>query len=316
MIALLAVVSGCAAAPQERSALLRYGDRTPVPQGEFESILYRGEFVGDMTPLDKLGRLCRGTLAYRGREMAVFVKHAYFLHELQQREGIPFHSDNRNADAAYQVNRALGLVDTPEHVLRDDVPTCGGPGQLSSAGVQRFLTESRATTKAAVSQLMSRSDLLDEIEEMAVFDVVIGNTDRHDLNWRFREEPAASERKLIAIDHSLAFPVHAYARGNYVMVDRYLASSRRGNLTDPIREKLEGFLRQRGALDPLLRLNLNPKALELMWSRVDRLLEDGRVFSLQPPPSRRTGRRTGSSGVQRLPVVEAGTTSRLVEPSN
>ncbi len=276
--------AGCAgqapapAAPQ--AALLRYGDRTPSPRNPAETVLQRGQFTGEVHALNDLGRLCRGELSHAGRVISVFIKSAYHLHEVQLREGIPFHADNRNADAAYHVNRFLDLVNTPPHVLRDDVPGCDGRG-ISAAGVQLFAEGSRSVDDSHVERLVSDPALLDELEAMAVFDTIIGNTDRHDSNWRWVTAPAAGERRLLALDHALAFPVERNVRGNYLMIERYLASTREGQLSTATLAKLRAFRSNRLQVDTVLRLNVNPRAIEHLWERVDRLLENRTVFTLR-----------------------------------
>ncbi len=215
----------------------------------------------------------------------VFIKHDYYLYVLQHRAGIPFHSDNRNADAAFHVNRVVQLVNTPEHVIRDDVPHCGNKDGVSAAGVQRFATGSSSVSADVIEALTASEAMLDELEAVAVFDSLIGNTDRHDRNWRVMPRESNGQR-LVALDHSLAFPVEDFVTGNYLMIDRYLASPRGGSLSQETLLKLQRLRDQRSELNPVLLLNLNPRAVEKFWGRLDRLIEEGAVFSLQPPSAR------------------------------
>lgn len=268
--------------------LLRYGNKTPTfdPKNFNELALQRGFIKSKIKRIrgNNVNRVFRGAIVYHKRTIPVLIKPDTGLTKKQLRSSIPIGSDNRRADAAFHLSKFIDLVDTPEHVIRDDAPI--NQKNLHSrggAGIQIFSLDSHAPTKNLIAQVQSPSSinrLGDELEEIAVFDTLIGNTDRHLRNWLFRHAPKHGQRHIVAIDHTLAFPVvnKEDNRCNYLMIDSYIRSSGDGTISHRNLQKLEALSQKKVEVNQVLGLNLEPEAINLLWDRVDRMLKEKKVF--------------------------------------
>ncbi|MGW4720362.1 hypothetical protein [Nocardia sp. NPDC004260] len=101
--------------------------------------------------------------------------------------------------AAYRVDRLLGFGLVPPTTFAT------GPKRIGRGSVQKFVPSSEAEIVESYPE--------GQRERMAVLDYVIGNTDRRYGNFRTVKEHdcPANERKVLAIDHGLAFPETAHA---------------------------------------------------------------------------------------------------------
>jgi hypothetical protein len=121
--------------------------------------------------------------------------------------------------------------------------------------------------------------LLRELEEIAIFDCIIGNTDRHPRNWRFRKDPSIGQRSIVTIDHTLAFPISGnHDEGNYMLIKSYLDTDAQGRISEVNLRKLDMLVSKRDSVDQIMRLNLEESAIQLMWMRVNWMRSEKRVF--------------------------------------
>lgn len=262
--------SGC------HSSRLTYGHLTPEPLSAHEEVIQKGRFVGQIERLGGgINETFKGKVRFRNSTVHVVIKPTTLLSNDGLKDGILPYSDNKNADAAYHVNRFLDIVNTPPHVIRDDAPIDLDRSTTGPAGVQLFWRSLEPPKPDILDEIIDTESGRREIEGMAVFDIVIGNKDRHLGNYGIlRNDNGLS---LVAIDHSTAFPNIVEDDGMYQMIHLHeLATGE--SISAHIIEKLKSFRSKRRAVDRVLRLNIDCAAIELMWWRVDRLIEEGKVF--------------------------------------
>jgi|GEM_PF-3430079 len=273
-------------------ALLRYGNKTPRPTSYHDAVLQIGTFKSEINKLgtDNVNYVCTGIMQFGGVEVKVVIKPDQDLKNKTIRSDISRSKDNRSSDAAYQLSRFIDLVDTPAHIIRDDAPIPGSEADLNridafstsargSAGVQVFSADSVEPDSVIVAQIESSAQLLIELEEIAVFDCLIGNTDRHGRNWRFRKKPTEGSRHIVAIDHSLAFPTRdRRSFGNYSLIQMHLRSAANGRISERNLQKLQSLLHQRANIDHILQLNLERTECDLTWRRLEQMLRQKKVF--------------------------------------
>ncbi len=173
----------------------------------------------------------------------------------------PDHFARREA-FAYEVSRALGhLARVPPAVYRE---LNGQPGALVAL--------IRGSESGMFSDRLAA--LLEDPEDedhraLAVFDHVIGSLDRHRGNVLF------AEGRAIAIDHGLCLPRRHGEQGGH----EFLFGTPLSLKPEEI-ERLDRLCAQRPALDArAAELGIHPKALALMWERVERMREKGVLSS-------------------------------------
>lgn len=279
-------------AQQSKETAVRYGESAPRPTTYEEAALELGNFKSEIKRLGSgnINYVCKGTLVFGGTELAVVIKPDSRLKDTGH-EGIYPLAGNRNADAAYQVSRFISLVETPAHVIRDDAPVPSKNEETilteeyktesrGGAGIQIFIEGLARNTDEIKKQIQSSPELLLELEEIAVFDCLIGNRDRNIGNWAFRKKTGKDERHIVAIDHSVAFPERSHTDQEYQaeILNLYLESERKGKISESTILKLKELLRKRGALDKILRLNLGHMEIDMFWWRLEKMLRDKRVF--------------------------------------
>ena len=287
---ILSVTSGCASSASVSSSdhtdqvgrtspLLRYGDLTPRPRNINDEALQLGNISQKLTMLgDGTAKTWRSSIEFEGRNFDIVIKPDETLTSEKLRKDIPVRRDNQRADAAYHLSRFVNLVDTPEHVIRDDAPLDSGGSRRGGAGVQIFIADAHGASPEDIVAVESTGALLGELEDIAVFDVIIGNLDRHDNNWLFRDNPRPGQRHIVAIDHSHAFPVSDVGGGTYNMIVRYLKSAHKGRISQRNLQKLHSLVSMREQIDAVLGLNLEDVAIEMIWSRVALLRQNELVF--------------------------------------
>lgn len=293
-VILLTFVTGMTVASEAQTSdkprpLLRYGNRTPRPTNFNDAALQLGTLMPEMqrVPGGHVNEVFVGSIRFGGTKVKVIIKPDDGLHtehredceHHRMRASIPMFRDNRSADAAYHLNSVVQLVDTPEHIIRDDSPIDGDGTRRGGAGVQIFSSDSEDPSDTTIKELVLSEELLGELEAIAVFDCLIGNTDRHNSNWRFRTKPEPHQRHIVAIDHSLAFPVSQESGwGNYWMIESYLDSRRHGAISSETLAKLDALIGKRAEMDEILSLNLEQVAIDLLWRRVERMRREKKVF--------------------------------------
>ena len=110
---------------------------------------------------------------------------------------------------------------------------------------------------------------------VAVFDFVIGNTDRHTGNWLV--EGQGDMAKLHLIDHGLAFPESTRAKGRNMFAQHIRWDS---PVKNP-RDYADPYVTKKGAiLNTLSNLGLPKKAVDGVGARIDTLVKDSSWASL------------------------------------
>ena len=108
-------------------------------------------------------------------------------------------------------------------------------------------------------------------QELAVFDAVIGNTDRHGGNWK-----TDSAGRIWPIDHGLAFPdLKGYTGGNM----QWLSVHGGSPLSAQSRRSLEGLRDHRAELRHDLEPLIGSKAMKLTEQRIDFMLAHDKVMT-------------------------------------
>lgn len=131
--------------------------------------------------------------------------------------------------------------------------------------IYRAVNEERGALLPLVTP--SPSNVVDATvwHRLAVFDMVIGNLDRHEGNF------LASGTTIIPIDHGLTMPLKNGAQG---YMNALFSTTAPMNRDD--RRALEALVENRHALSgELTRLGLSAQAVDAMYERVTLLLKDG-----------------------------------------
>lgn len=104
----------------------------------------------------------------------------------------------------------------------------------------------------------------------AVFDAVIGNTDRHGGNWR-----SDGKGNIYPIDHGLAFPSSKnYAGGNANWMSKFGGQPLSPTSKGALLHIQKNAAKIRADIEPLV----GKKATDLMFERVDHMLKSGQVM--------------------------------------
>jgi hypothetical protein len=195
--------------------------------------------------------------------------------EGEMRRSVPEGTDPYREAAAYQVNQFLdGRVNAPEVVVRNDVAYTDNLGQAvdrhtgADASVQTFIQGQQIDVRGWPDE---------QLHDLALYDSVVGNMDRHNGNSWLGDDGA-----YYAIDHGLAFPdpgTSEYTSGNFYSL--YEAENRGLlDLSDADRGRLEQFMAHR--LDETKALSatgLEPEAIEDTFDRVQWMLDNGSLFT-------------------------------------
>jgi hypothetical protein len=174
------------------------------------------------------------------------------------RSDIPSKSDNQREMAARVVNARMGgLVDMPTAVVRNI------PG-LGSSFVQEWRDG---------QTLNSYHDLTDaELHKTAMFDYLIGNTDRHPGNGLI------DGSHFISIDHGLSFPQDRMGHFNsgsslYSEANQAAAAKDLLNLSRTDVSAIEHLRGDKtGVTEELKQAGLEQLGIDPFWNRVDTLL--------------------------------------------
>lgn len=119
---------------------------------------------------------------------------------------------------------------------------------------------------------MSRARMAD-VRKMALFDAIIGNTDRHAGNALI-----APDGHMVAIDHGLAFPrAHTPAWGNFQAVARVFMEEGPELHKDEI-AALDNLIAQKSSIH-LGKFGITAWEGRQMWARVDWMKKNGKLFT-------------------------------------
>jgi hypothetical protein len=130
------------------------------------------------------------------------------LSENYIRDGItnrdfPHHERDR---AAFEVDRLLGLGMTPYTAIRQEAG-----GHHSPGSVQAWAKVEEA---GSLDDLTTSSGGRTQILQAALFDIIVGNTDRHDQNYI----ADTATQRVVTIDNNLTFTEHSQLRSAFVSV--------------------------------------------------------------------------------------------------
>lgn len=175
------------------------------------------------------------------------------------RPNIPRGTQARREEAAYLVDRRLG------HLAR--VPPAVSSGLEGRPGALKLLVSQGLDGKEVRQEDLPQKVSPQDYRRIAIFDHVVGNTDRHSGNFLVDQQ-----RRPIPIDHGLAFPVKNGEQGTHNF--KFDATFQ---LNDKEKALLKQFSADREAVSQELSELLEPDAIKAMFGRVDRMLELGWV---------------------------------------
>lgn len=218
--------------------------------------------------------------------------------EADTRPGLmPVGTQGKREVATYIVSERLELHLVPPTVLREKgVKRYEGRGAF-----QLFVSEGEV-----VACLLEQTGQLEfkrsELEKLAVFDIIIGNTDRHHANFLI----ATGTGGIRAIDNGLSFPKKDWEECFYSEAENLLSGR---EISRELMKKLKAFA-SNSERKERLREDLSPylseKEIEGVFSRINLLVRKKRFLAV--------GRRRGGKGeirestspivVETAPVIE------------
>ena len=152
------------------------------------------------------------------------------------------------------------LVDdaTPAGKLMDDV-------YLKEAGKRlddnAFLEGANFTTK---EQYMVKAIKVQDLDDMAAFDYIVGNSDRHANNWML-----TPKKKVVAIDHGLAFNHFEAINSDFITV----MTDNDRPITGRIKKKVEKIIARKEIITKELTGLVDEKDIQKMWKRADQMIK-------------------------------------------
>lgn len=175
------------------------------------------------------------------------------------RPNIPRGTQAKREEAAYLVDKRLG------HLAR--VPPAVSSGLEGRPGALKLLVSQGLDGKESSEENLPQETSPEDYRRIALFDHVVGNLDRHSGNFL-----VDSEKRPIPIDHGLAFPLKNGEQGRHnFKFDKLF------QLNPEEKTLLQKFSSQQESIRNELSGLLEPKALDAMFCRVDRMLELGWV---------------------------------------
>lgn len=194
--------------------------------------------------------------------------------------------------AAYRVSQFIRDIDyglapnLPEYAIRDGIRvpanlTKDGREIVGRASVQEFVegdTIADLSMQNSKYYSLSRTLSREELENAALFDMIVGNTDRHMGNAMIERKTG----KLWLIDHGLAFPRRFGADeaddlwGNTKLAEE---SSVTRQLLTPQRNMLQKLKERKQEVDDALKDLLSQDERDAMWGRIDLMLREDRKLS-------------------------------------
>ena len=203
----------------------------------------------------------------------VIIKPEALLVKYPMRSTITPGGDLERERAAYLVAQRMG-VDAPETVIREAENIVG-----KKTIVQSFVKNDGTlleVLKDRGSAAMNDIDL-DSFRSMALFDAVIGNTDRH---WG---NALVVGKKLIPIDHGLAFPEGANLgrNGNFKALDLFETPGMPKDfikLSNKEIDLLKGLLASRTAIRSELEALLPASSVRGLLERIEEMIDTAELW--------------------------------------
>ncbi len=236
-----------------------------IEPGKFDDLL-KGQI--DPASVKKHGVGVNKT--FRGTTQAgqkVFIKPKSGMVTERLRSSIPVGQEMGRERASWLANKRLaptvdrGFVPMPRTVIRD----APNPMRVfrGEAVVSEFVEGSTLAEKRLFWDALPKKAQLD----MAVYDSVVGNLDRHVGNAMINEKTG----EWFLIDHGLTFPTKfSPGAGELFDVQKLTAAHRRS---------LTGFLADRKAITSELVPLIGEEATELTFTRVEYMLKESRTLS-------------------------------------
>jgi hypothetical protein len=204
----------------------------------------------------KLGnRFEPGILHATVNGQAILVKDAANRKKRSLRQSIPDGTDIQREYATYLFAKMVpGLVELPAMALR----VVNGEQVLAMEKING--DHALWSAPKGVSVTLKRN--------MALFDAIVGNTDRHGQNYFIRRN-AKGERRIIAIDHGLCFPIP----NKYGEIDCGTSDfSRREALPQWCERWLNKILSMELSIRRTLAPYIEPEAIDQVFVRVNWML--------------------------------------------
>jgi len=175
------------------------------------------------------------------------------------RPNIPRGTQAKREEAAYLVDKRLG------HLAR--VPPAVSSGLEGRPGALKLLVSQGLDGKESGQENLPAKTAPEDYRRIALFDHVVGNLDRHSGNFL-----VDNDHRPVPIDHGLAFPLKNGEQGTHNF--KFDASFQ---LNNEEKATLRKFSAESESIREELSELLEPKALDAMFARVDRMLELGWV---------------------------------------
>ena len=151
------------------------------------------------------------------------------------------------------------------HLAR--VPPAVSSGLEGRPGALKLLVSQGLDGKESGQENLPAKTAPEDYRRIALFDHVVGNLDRHSGNFL-----VDNDHRPVPIDHGLAFPLKNGEQGTHNF--KFDASFQ---LNNEEKATLRKFSAESESIREELSELLEPKALDAMFARVDRMLELGWV---------------------------------------
>jgi hypothetical protein len=247
---------------------------------EFDDALANGQIVdGSVEYLDGTSsKVYRASMVIDGEEHDVYIKPLDGLYSDQIHANVPAGRDIYHERAAVLLNREMGnLVNLPTQVVVDT--SIGEAGvQLGAPGTDfknMYGMDFHQSTTGGHGASLPRNVKPEQMADMALFDTIIGNHDRHAGNMKWDD----ARGNVVAIDHGLAFPVQN--GGSWIFNADSISAAhavRLATLT-PRHQSILARLKDNQAKisSNLANLGLGSDQIAAMFERIDALQQAGRL---------------------------------------
>lgn len=207
--------------------------------------------TGEITNKQNLGGGINTTLIGEIDGQKVIIKPKSGLARGVMRHNIPPGHDLERELSGYMVAKRMG-IDMPATVLRKTPEDRAMVQEFSEGTVGKNTSDGWRTAR--------------NLDEIALFDAVIGNEDRHAGNFLVRDS------KIIPIDHGMSFPRAGSGWGNEYVIQERIHAGGKGLKTAEMKllQELKADTKFRKKLTRALK---DKKATEGVYKRIDGMLE-------------------------------------------